>query len=64
MRQTWTDERPDELDVRVGELSGRVGELNLRFDALQRTLIQVGMGIAGGVLAVIATLNGLIATQL
>ena len=57
MREAWTDERLDEL-------SGRVGEMNLRFDALQRTMIQVAVGLIAAFGAILAGILGLIATQL
>jgi hypothetical protein len=65
MRESWTDERMDDLSHRMDKGFDRVDadvrelrtEMNARFDSLQRTLIQVGGGIA-------AALIGLIATQL
>jgi hypothetical protein len=61
MRQSWTDERLDDLNTRVDDGFRRVDadlrELNARFDALQRTMLQVGGGV-------IVALVGLIATQL
>jgi hypothetical protein len=65
MRETWTDERLDDLNGRVSDGFRRLdedlrslrGEVNARFDALQRTMIQLGS-------AMIAALIGLIATQL
>ena len=68
MRNTWTDERLDDLanrmdrafdrvDVRFDKLEARFDKLDTRFDAFQRTMIQIS-----GV--VIAALIGLIATQL
>lgn len=68
MREAWTDARLDDLNTRVDRLSARVDRgfdrvdaelrgLNGRFDALQRTMLQVGGGV-------IAALVGLIATQL
>ncbi len=68
MRQSWTDERLDDLAQRMDNGFARVDAdlraLNARFDALQRTLLQVGAGLGAGLLTVIATLLGLIATQL
>lgn len=68
MRSTWTDSRLDDLNGRVTELNGRVGALGdevhgLRSEigALQRTLIQVGAGLAG---TMMVGFFGLIATQL
>jgi hypothetical protein len=65
MRETWTDERLDDLNGRVSDGFRRVDEdlrslreeMNTRLDALQRTMIQLGG-------AMIAALVGLIATQL
>jgi hypothetical protein len=61
MRQSWTDERLDDLSKRVEAGFSRVDAdlrgLNARFDALQRTMLQVGGGV-------IVALVGLIATQL
>jgi hypothetical protein len=57
MRSTWTDSRLDDLNWRVGALDGRVDalgveirELRGEIGALQRTLIQVGVGLAGAML--------------
>ncbi len=65
MRESWTDARLDDFakhtDRRFDSLERRMengfAEVNARFDALQRTLLQLG----GGVLV---ALIGLIATQL
>lgn len=61
MRQAWTDERLDDLSERMDQGFRRVDAdlraLNARFDALQRTMLQVGGGV-------IVALVGLIATQL
>ena len=61
MRHGWTDGRLDDLNDRVDQGFKRVDadlrELNARFDALQRTMLQVGGGV-------IVALVGLIATQL
>ncbi|MDX6590686.1 MAG: hypothetical protein QOI84_1960 [Solirubrobacterales bacterium] len=68
MRQGWTDERLDDLAQRMDNGFARVDAdlraLNARFDALQRTLLQVAAGLGAGLLTVIAALLGLIATQL
>jgi hypothetical protein len=60
VRQSWTDERLDDLNKKVDQgfarLDADMRALNGRFDSLQRTLLRVG-----GVLT--AALIGLIATQ-
>ncbi len=94
MRESWTDERLDDLKEGVSDLGRRVdagfaegrreirqeaasirkemkegfqavdarfNSVDARFDALQRTIIQVGGGMAA---AFFAALIGLIATQL
>jgi hypothetical protein len=65
MRQSWIDARLDDLNRKVDDGFQRVDAelraLNARFDALNRTLLQIG----GGVIAtLIAGFFGLIATQL
>jgi hypothetical protein len=61
MRQSWTDGRLDDLSHRMDDGFKRVDAelraLNGRFDALNRTLLQIGGGV-------IIALVGLIATQL
>lgn len=61
VRDSWTDERLDDLSKKVDQgfarLDADMRALNGRFDSLQRTLLQVG-----GVMT--AALIGLIATQL
>ncbi len=68
MRSTWTDSRLDDLNGRVGAVASEMRELrrdvrDLRgeFGALQRTMMQVGGGLIG---TLIAGMLGLIATQL
>jgi hypothetical protein len=60
VRESWTDERLDDLSKKVDQgfvrLDADMRALNGRFDALQRRLLQVG-----GVMT--AALIGLIATQ-
>jgi len=65
MRQSWTDERLDDLSQRMDAGFRRVdadvrelrAEMNARFDGLNRTLLPLGGGV-------IFALIGLIATQL
>jgi hypothetical protein len=68
MRESWTDERLDDLNERVSDgfrrvdrrfdrVDERFDKMDERFDAMQRTMV----GSAG---LVIAALIGLIATQL
>ena len=76
MRSTWTDSRLDDLksgvDKRFDELNGRVSDLGAEvhemrgeIGALQRTLIQVGAGLAGAVLvSAVGLIATMIATQL
>lgn len=67
IRVNWTDDRLDHLSQRMDERFDRVDErfnrieidireLNMRFDGMQRTLMQIGGGV-------IVALFGLIATQ-
>lgn len=73
MRKTWTDERLSEFaahtDWRFETLERRMDEgfnridaelraLNARFDALQRTMLQIGGGMVFALIGVIAALIG------
>jgi len=68
VRQSWTDERLDDMSRRMDQGFARVDvelrALNGRFDALERILIQIGFVMSASLLGVIATLAGLILTQL
>jgi hypothetical protein len=67
-RQSWTDERLDDLSRKVDQgfarLDADMRALNGRFDSLQRTLIQVGFAFGAALLTLIAAVLGLIGTQL
>jgi hypothetical protein len=72
MRKSWTDERLDDMNDRMGDGFRRVDEdirglrteMNNRFDALQRTLLQVGGGVIIALIGLIGVQLGLIVTQL
>jgi hypothetical protein len=72
MRETWTDARLDEFakqtDRRFDSLERRMetgfSEINARFDALQRTLLQLGGGLLIAMIGLLAALIGMIGTQL
>lgn len=64
-RETWTDERLDDLNQRVGEgfrdqredtravrteIQGLRAETNARFDSMQRLILQVGAATLGTML--------------
>lgn len=61
VRESWTDERLDDLSHRVsegfGQVNKRLDRVDERFDAMYRQQAQVGA-------VIIAALIGLIATQL
>lgn len=76
-RETWTDERLDDLNARVdrgfeevkgeikdlrAEMNARFAAVDARFDAMQRTMI---LGFASIVASIGASvIGGLVATQL
>jgi len=75
MRSTWTDSRLDDfrgqvntrfddLNDRVSDLSSRVDHQSQRIDSLQHAIIVVGGGLFAACIAVLASILGLIATQL
>lgn len=79
MRSTWTDARLDDfaahtarrfddLENRMESGFNRVDQelraVNVRIDALQRAIIQVGGGMIAAFLALMAAVLGLVATQL
>ncbi|HET7417836.1 MAG TPA: hypothetical protein VFJ61_09455 [Solirubrobacterales bacterium] len=59
VRESWTDERLDDLSRKVDQgfarLDADMRALNGRFDSLQKTLIQVGGVITAALIGVIAT---------
>ena len=75
MREAWTDGRLDDLSRRVDRgfdrvdadlraLNGRLDGFQQTLDALQRTMLQVGVGLIGALLAVMVTVVGLAITQI
>ena len=79
VRETWTDERLDDLNHRVEELGRRVDDgfrelrgdlnagftaLNTRIDAIQRTTIQFAGAMIAALIGLFAAQIGLIVTQL
>lgn len=79
MRESWTDARLDDfraetarrfasVDERFDRLERRMDDgfnrVDDRLHAMQRTMIQVGIGISAAFIAGFAALIGLIATQL
>jgi outer membrane murein-binding lipoprotein Lpp len=59
-----TDERFNSVNHQLGELRIGQTELTDRFDAMQRTLVQIGFGLAVGLLAALVALIGVIVTLL
>lgn len=66
MRESWTDARLDDFakhtDQRFDALGRRMengfSEINARFDALQRTLLQLGGGLLAALVVLLAALIG------
>ncbi len=56
--------RFDSIDRRFEAVNRRFDGLDARFDALQQTLLRVGAAMVVGLIGVMATLIGVIATQL
>jgi len=71
VRESWTDHRLDDLSHRVDEGFRRVDadirglrtEMNSRFDALQRTMLQLAVALSASMLTGFVALAGLILTQ-
>ncbi len=61
VRQSWTDERLDDMSRRMDQGFARV---DAELHALQRILIQIGFVMSASLIGVIATMAGLILTQL
>lgn len=63
MRESWTDERLDDMkqDMKAGfarvdrDIKDLRTEMNQRFDALNRTLLQIGGGVVAALIALVAT---------
>jgi hypothetical protein len=75
MAQEWTEGRLDELSAKVDRGFARVDQqfervdadiraLRVQMDSMQRTMVQGFITMTGGMLAGLAVLGGLIATQL
>ena len=50
-------ERFGEVNGRFGEMNERFGQIDVKFDALQRTIIQVGGGLIGTVIVALITVR-------
>jgi hypothetical protein len=68
MRQSWTDDRLDDLARRMDNGFGRIDEdmraMRVEIGALQRTMLQVGGGLIAAVLGMMVAVIGLVITQL
>jgi len=68
VRETWTDERLDDLSKKMDQgfsrLDAEMRALNGRFDSLQRALMHIGFAFGAAFLASVAALTGTIATQI
>lgn len=53
---TWTDERFDGVNVRLDRLEDGFTRMDAKFDALQRTMFQVGGGLIGTLIVALITL--------
>lgn len=78
-RETWTDERRDDLNRKIddgfrevreemrllrGEMNARIDASDARFDAMQRTILQIGAGLFGTMLVgFFGVIATLLATQ-
>jgi hypothetical protein len=68
VRQSWTDERLDDLNRRVDDgfrrIDDRFGGIDARLDGMHRTMVHGVIAIFGAMVAGFAGVMGLIATQL
>jgi hypothetical protein len=68
MRESWTDDRMDDLNSRVDELGRRMEKgfdrVDERLEGMQRTMVQAAIAMTGALFAGFAALIGLITTQL
>jgi hypothetical protein len=79
VRDAWTDERLDDLAVRMdrgfervdrdirdlrGEVNTRFDRVDARFESLERAMMQAVVALSVGMLAGFGGLAGLIATQI
>lgn len=68
MRQSWTDDRLDDLSGHMAErfdrVEGDMREVRDQLAGLQRSIIQVGGGLIAANLTLMAAVLGLIVTQL
>lgn len=72
MRESWTDERLDDLNAKVdrgfARVDGEIGdlrrEMNSRFDSIDGRIVQAIIALSTGMLVGFGGLAGLIATQL
>jgi hypothetical protein len=68
VRDAWTDERLDDMSQRMDRGFDRVDadlrSLSGRIDGLQRTMLQVGVGLIMALVGVMTTVVGLALTQI
>jgi hypothetical protein len=64
MRATWTDERLDDLKDEMVRQGARIDAQGSRIASLTQTILVVGGGLFAAFVALLATILGLIITQL
>jgi hypothetical protein len=68
MRESWTDERLDDLNDKVkagrGEMKEGFDAVNVRIDSVQQTMAHGVIALTIAILAGFAAITGLLATQL